>query len=123
MNKIEKKSKESNRLQIEVIMKASQYELIKKIAKNNNQSVNDFLRDLLLTGIKSFDIDSNTLTPTVLLNNYQKQSNNYHGDCLEKIIVFLERKQVMKIRLRSGEYGLDCSLFSNLMIIKALNEQ
>lgn len=111
----------ATRLQIGVTTKVSQHEMVKKVANKRGVSVSTAARDLLRDGLEKFDLESNTISPSVLLNDYERKANDYEGAESENWIIRADRRLVMKTRLRAGEYGCSLSSFTNVILANALS--
>jgi hypothetical protein len=111
---------QTERLQIGVTTKASQHELVKTVAKKRGVSVSIAARDLLQDGLARFDQESRTVSPLVLLTDYERKANDYEGAASENWIIRADRRLVMKTRLRAGEYERSLSSFANVILANAL---
>lgn len=114
------KRSESTRLQIGLTTKVSLHQVVKEVADRRAVPVATVARDLLQDGLVRFDKASQTISPSVLLAEYERRANDYAGTESENWIIRADRRLVMKTRLRAGEYGRSLSSFANFILADAL---
>lgn len=112
---------QATRLQIGLTTKVSLHELVRGVAERRGVKLNIAARDLLQDGLTRFDKESRTVDPSELLTGYERTANDYAGAESESWIIRAERRLVVRMRLRAGEYERSLSSFSNLLLASALD--
>ncbi|MGF6458041.1 hypothetical protein ABIA55_003505 [Pseudomonas frederiksbergensis] len=101
--------------------KVSMHILVKAVADERGVSVATASRDLLQDGLKRFDQESRTISPSQLLTDYERKANDFEGGESEHWVIRADRKLVNRTRLRAGEYERSLSSFTNFVIAQALS--
>lgn len=98
----------------------SLHKIIKKISIEEDTTVRNTMQSLLWDGLDLFDKRLMTISPSVLLADYNEQFNKYEREENKSYVILNDRHLVMKTRLRAGEYECSLSFLINCLVDKAL---
>ncbi|WP_139217561.1 hypothetical protein [Pseudomonas sp. NFPP24] len=94
---------------IGVTSKKSLHATVINLAVQRNESVAVVARELVLEGFRSLEKEMLTISPTKLLETYEKKARDYDGDATEQWMVRIDKKLAIKLKLTAKEYEKSAS--------------
>ncbi|WP_150642632.1 hypothetical protein [Pseudomonas fluorescens] len=94
---------------IGVTSKKSLHATVIDLATRRNEPVAVVARELVLEGFRSLEKQMLTISPTKLLETYEKKAKEYDGEATEQWMVRIDKKLAIKLKLTAKEYEKSAS--------------